>query len=108
MHIYQQIYEFAASAGAFEGYVNRRPLAALDMNALLNWANHLLTAYEHLDFGVRQKFQASCDQTLGRAIRSVMPLLGEGHEVVVKLKAMVAGALPASPDDFKKDKWFEE
>ena len=108
MHIYQQIYEFAASAGAFEGYVYQKPVSVLDMNALLNWVDNLLTAYNHLALGVRKEFQFSCDQTLGRAIRSVMPLLGEEHDVVVKLKSMVAGVLPESPDDFKKDKWFQK
>jgi hypothetical protein len=108
MHLYQQIYEFAASAGAFEGYVYQKPIADLDMKALLNWANNLVTAFNHLAIEVRREFQSSCDQTLGRAIRSVLPVLGPEHEVVVKLKSMVVGALPESPDDFKKDKWFEE
>ena len=36
MHLYLEIYEFAASAGAFEGYVYRRPKAEIDIKALSN------------------------------------------------------------------------
>ena len=45
MHIYQKIYEFAASAGAFEGYVYRRTKAEIDIKALSNWVDNLLDAY---------------------------------------------------------------
>ena len=108
MHQYRQIFEFAASAGAFEGYVYRRPIDAIDLQALSNWVNNLQQAYEHLPDDVREHVQPSCDQTLGRAIQSLEPLLGAESEVVIKLQTMVVGALPAAPDDFKKQKWFQQ
>ena len=108
MHIYQQIYEFAASAGAFEGYVYRKKQPDIDLSALSNWADNLLNAYHHLPADVVDEFQSSCNQTLGRAIKSLIPVIGEGHEVIGTLKKMVKGKLPETPDDFKKQKWFQE
>lgn len=108
MHIYQKIYEFAASAGAFEGYVYRRPKAEIDFKALSNWVDNLSDAYNHLTSDVRSKFQSSCDQTLGRALKSLVLELGQEHEIVGRLKKMIEGEVPESADDFQKDKWFQE
>ena len=41
-------------------------------------------------------------------VKSVSAVLGEKHVLVGKLKAMVKGPLPSSPDDFQKRKWFEK
>ncbi|MBU2497683.1 MAG: hypothetical protein KKE57_02170 [Proteobacteria bacterium] len=106
MHTYTMIYEFAASAGALEGYVYSRK--EIDMKALSVWVDNLLAAYRHIPAEIRREFQSSCDQTLGRAIRSLIPLLGEGDEIISKLKLMVVAPLPGSPDDFEKKKWFQE
>jgi hypothetical protein len=106
LHIYTNVYEFAASAGAFEGYIYHRK--ELDMTALPVWVNNLMAAYEHLPPGVLAEIQPSLDRTIGRAIQSLAPLLDEDNEVVRKLKKMVAGPLPRSADDFQKKKWFEE
>ena len=108
MHLYQKIYEFAASAGAFEGYVYRRPKAEIDIKALLNWVDNLLDAYSHLTPDVRDEFQSACDRTLGRALKSLVLELGQDHEVIGKLKKMIEGELPDSADDFQKDKWFQK
>ena len=107
MHIYRQIYEFAASAGAFEGYVYHKRFDDIDMDALTNWVDNLMGAYEHLPSDIRSEFQSSCDRTLGRAVRSVALFLGDDHDIVDTLKSMVIGNLPESPDDFQKTKWFE-
>lgn len=106
MHIFAQIYEFAASAGALEGYVYHRQ--EIDANALPTWVDNLLAAYRFLSPEVRDAFQSSCDRTLGRAIRSLIPILGEEHEIIGKLKSMVVGDMPGSADDFQKTKWFQE
>jgi len=106
MHIYAMIYEFAASAGALEGYVYARE--EVDVKALPVWVDNLVKAYRFLPDAARDEFQASCDQTVGRAIRSLLLHLGEGHEIVSKLRSMVVGPLPGSPDDFEKKKWFQE
>jgi hypothetical protein len=98
MGIYQKVYEFAASAGAFEGYVY--PKEKVDLRSLPRWVDHLMAQYQDLPAEVRQEFQALCDGTLGRAIQSLRPSLGEDHEVIKKLKRLVSGKLPASPDDF--------
>jgi len=107
MHIYKEIYEFAASAGAFEGYVYRKKKSEIDMDALENWTENLLGAHGHLTPEVRGEFQSACDQTIGRAVRSLMPVLGEEHRIIQKLKSMIAGGLPGSADDFQKQKWFD-
>lgn len=102
--MYKQIYEFAASAGALEGYVYGKE--TLSAAVVAKWCNNLLTAYNRISPEVRQQFQASCDQTLGRAIRSLLPILGEDNETIRKLKSMITGQLPSSADDFQKDKGF--
>jgi len=107
MHIYLKIYEFAASAGAFEGYVYHKTKTAIDVAVLSKWSDNLLDAYHQLPADAVAAFQASCNQTLGRAIKSLIPLFGEEHEVVDKLKNIVKGELPATPDDFRKQKWFQ-
>ena len=108
MHIYQKIYEFAASAGAFEGYVYHRSETEMDTTALLNWVDNLLAAYYHLPLEVIDEFQSPCNQTLGRALKSLVPIYGDGHVIIAKLKEIVKGELPESPDDFQKEKWFQE
>ena len=108
MHEYLQIYEFAASAGAFEGYVYRRSKSEMDTEALANWVDNLFDAHHHLPADVIDQCQSACDQTLGRAIKSLMAEFGEAHPVVGKLRKMVRGDLPDSPDDFNKTKWFQE
>ena len=98
MGAYQKVYEFAASAGALEGYVY--PKERVDPRSLLRWVDHLVAQYEGLPAEVRQEFQALCDGTLGRAIQSLRPSLGEDDEVIQKLKKMVMGKLPLSYNDF--------
>ena len=108
MHLYQKIYEFAASAGALEGYVYRRKRTAIDEAALSNWADNLLGAYHDLPADAVAEFQSSCNQTLGRAIRSLLAEFGEEHPAVQKLKKIVKSELPETPDDFQKQKWFQD
>ena len=107
MHIYQQIYEFAASAGAFEGYVYSRSKSDMDTKALTNWVDNLVEAYHHLPTEVIGECQSACDQTLGRAIKSLMAEFGEDYEIISKLQTLVKGKLPKDPDDFQKEKWFQ-
>ena len=108
MHLYQKIYEFAASAGAFEGYIYRRSKAEIDTEALYSWADNLIDAYENLTFEVRNECQSSIDHTLGRAIKSLGLLYDDRHALISKLKKIVKGELPESPDDFQKEKWFQD
>jgi hypothetical protein len=102
--MYKQIYEFAASAGALEGYVYGKE--TLGETVLAKWCDNLVTAYNRIPPEAREQFQPSCDQTLGRAIRSLLPLLGEDNQTIGKLRSMIAGRLPSSADDFQKDKGF--
>lgn len=97
MGIYRELYDFAAKAGALEGYVY--PKEKVDPSYLPLWVGHLVEQYRQLPLEVREDFQSLCDGTLGRAIRSLIPLVGEDHEVIKKLKTMVE-KLPSSPNDF--------
>jgi hypothetical protein len=108
MHIYQQLYEFAASAGAFEGYVYRRSKTEIDTDVLSSWVGNLVDAYKNLSSEVRDECQSSIDQTLGRAIKSLASLFDDRHALVNKLQKIVKGELPGSPDDFQKQKWFQD
>ena len=100
MGLYKELYDFAASAGSFEGYVYRRE--GVDPSYLPKWSNNLLNQYTALPEDVRAEIQYMIDGTLGRAALSLIPRLGEDHEVVIRLKQMVKGKMPASPDDFDK------
>jgi hypothetical protein len=102
MHLYMQLYEFAASAGALEGFVYRRP--DVEAGAIEKWVENLGEAYQLLPAEVLKEIQPSLDGTLGRAVNSVRNVLGEEHALVQKLKSMVKGPLPASPDDFQRKK----
>ena len=99
MGIYQEIYDFAARAGALEGYVY--PKKEVDLSYLPKWVDHIVDQYRGLPPDVRDDFQRLCDGTLGRAIQSLLPSLGEGHEVIKKLKSILSGRLPSSLDDFQ-------
>ncbi|MBW2064122.1 MAG: hypothetical protein JRJ03_04220 [Deltaproteobacteria bacterium] len=106
MHLYRKIYEFGASAGAFEGYVYGK--SNLPLDTIKNWVYNLVAAYQNLPGEVVKEIQPGLDMTIGRAIRSLTSQSQDGHEVLEKLRSLVAGELPVSPDDFNKKKWFEE
>jgi hypothetical protein len=80
----------------------------IDMQALSNWVDNLLSAYENLPAAILDEIQTACNQTLGRAINSLIPVLSDKHELMGKLKKIVKGNLPDSADDFQKAKWFRE
>ncbi|MGE5842632.1 MAG: hypothetical protein ACM335_10160 [Deltaproteobacteria bacterium] len=106
MTLYLQLYEFAASVGALEGFVYRRP--DVEAGTIEKWVENLEKAYSLLPSEVLKEVQPALDGTLGRAVKSVAKVLGEDHLLVKKLKSMVKGALPLSPDDFQKRKWFQK
>jgi hypothetical protein len=106
MHLYTQLYEFAASVGALEGFVYKRP--DVEAATIQKWVENLEKAYSLIPGEVLKEIQPPLDGTLGRAVKSVGKALGEKHVLVEKLKAMVKGPLPSSPDDFQKRKWFEK
>jgi len=98
MGLYRKIYDFAAKAGSLEGYVYRRDKD--NMESLILWVDHIVTDYNALPPDAKQEFQDLCDGTIGRAIQSLLPHLGEDHDIIKKLKDIVTGRMPASPDDF--------
>ncbi len=91
------VYEFAAKAGSLEGYVYPKDM---DLKYLPPWTENLVNLYLSLPPDVKDEIQAGCDETLGRVIQSLLPLLGEEHDVIRKLRSLVKGKLPSSPDDF--------
>ena len=92
------LYEFAARAGALEGYVYGKEKLAPD--SLKNWVNSVVEQHHALPPEVRAEVQDLCDGTIGRAIRSLTLLLEEDHSLIEQLKTLVKGDLPSSPDDF--------
>jgi arsenate reductase-like glutaredoxin family protein len=100
MGVYSDIYEFAARAGAFEGYVYQRK--GLTPDSLERWVDHLAEGYKAVIPEARSEFQNLCDGTIGRAIQSLILEIGEHHEVIKKLKSLMEGKLPSSPDDFSR------
>jgi hypothetical protein len=106
MNRFFQLYEFAASVGALEGFVYRR--SDWQAETISKWVENLGEAYPLLPDEVLREIQPSLDGTLGRAVKSVGSVLGEEHVLVQKLKSMVKGPMPSSPDDFQKKKWFQK
>jgi hypothetical protein len=102
LELYKEIYEFASSAGALEGYVY--PTTERDMGQLDNWIGNLIQQYEELPEEVRASLQVSLDRTIGRAVRSLEPVLGEGHWHIAALRSILKGELPASHRDFDLEK----
>lgn len=100
MKNYKDIYEFAASAGAFEGYVYHGEKQ--DASYLPRWVDHLVERYHKLHPEVQEEIQHQCDGTVGRAIRSLTPVLGENNDVIQKLRRLVKGDLPSSAEDFSR------
>ena len=99
MRLYRELYDFAAGAGAFEGYVYPKEL---DLSNLPRWAGNLVKQFEALPPEIRTEIQPLSDATLGRAVQSLIPVLGEDHEVVKQLKGLIRGKLPSSSDDFQR------
>ncbi len=111
MHIHNKIYQFAASAGALEGYVyGKKKPSDLDLAALSDWIGNLTAAYQHLPEDVRERIQPDLDRTLGRSLHSMEAVLGKNSDLVCRLAKMIRNweQLPSSPDDFSKRKWFDE
>jgi len=50
--------------------------------------DHVIQGYQALPEGARKEFQDLCNGTIGRAVQSLIPLLGENHEVIKKLKTL--------------------
>jgi hypothetical protein len=75
--------------------------------ALANWVENLVEAYQYLPADVIGECQSACDQTLGRAIKSLIAEFGEDYELISKLQHLVKGKLPKDPDDFQKEKWLQ-
>jgi hypothetical protein len=98
MGIHRDVYEFAARAGAFEGYVYQR--SGLDPASLTEWVDHLARGYASLPPDACLDFQPLLDGTLGRAIQSLLRVIGKDHEIIKKLRGLTTGELPSSPDDF--------
>ncbi len=100
MGVNREVYEFAAGAGAFEGYVYGKD--KMEPDSLNNWINRLVKQYNALPSEVRDELQDLCDGTVGRAVRSIMPFLGEDHDLIIQIKSIIKGELPSSPDDFSR------
>ena len=66
MSIYKALYDFAAKAGALEGYVY--PKEKVEPSYLPLWVDHIVEGYQALPLEAREEFQDLCNQTVGRAI----------------------------------------
>ncbi len=102
MDLYREIYEFASSAGALEGYVY--PGKDRDLRYLDDWIGNLVKQYRALPRDARDRFQDALDRTAGRTILSLEPVLGKDHAHVRALRSLVKGGIPDSPHDFDKEK----
>ena len=100
--LYANIYDFAASAGALEGYAYERE--GLDPAYLDDWVNNLVKQYQEIPEEVKAAFQKALDRTIGRAIHSLALALGTNHPHIKALQFLIAGNMPGSYDDFSLEK----
>jgi hypothetical protein len=100
MELAREVYEFGAHAGSLEGYVYQ--WVNMDPGYLPRWTENLMKEYRSLPDIVLAELQPGLDGTLGRAVRTITPHMGESHAVIENLKSMIKGKLPASPDDFTR------
>jgi hypothetical protein len=61
-----------------------------------------MQGYLKLPAEVKSEFQDLCNGTIGRAIQSLLPVLGEDHDVIRKLRSIVTEDAASSPDDFRR------
>lgn len=107
MHHYAQIYEFAASAGSLEVYVlTKKSKDELNLKALDPWVESLVVAYQLLPREILDEIQIFCDQTFGRTIKALIPLVGEDHVLIHNLRLMIAGGLIEPPDHLNVNRWL--
>ena len=106
MELYKDVYEFASSAGALEGYVYLRQKS--DISDLDNWIKNLVKQYQNIPDDVLESFQTSLDRTIGRAVQSLIQIFGKDHDYVRALESLVKGEMPISPNDFQKEKEVKE
>lgn len=99
---YKELFDFAAGAGAFEGYVYHKEVA--NPKYLPKWTENLAGQYRALPDDIREEIQPLIDGTLGRALLSILPYLDEDNEIIRSLRSMIKGELPTSPEDFIKPK----
>lgn len=76
------------------------PKEKVNIRYLPRWSDNVVKQYQDLPPEAREEIQSQCNETLGGAIQSMVPILGEDHEVIKKLKGLVKGKLPSSSDDF--------
>lgn len=98
----RDLYEFASSAGALEGYVF--PGETRDLSYLDDWVSNLARQYDALPAGIRGRVQDGVNRTVGRAVLSLGPVLGKDHPHLRALRSMVKGPLPDSSRDFELEK----
>ena len=109
MHLYTQIYEFASSAGAFEGYVYHKKNAdEVDLKALDIWVENLLEAYSLIPKEVLEKFQDNLDLTLNRATTSLEAILEKDNTIMKTNNPIINKKTSSDLDNFQKEKWFEQ
>jgi len=99
MDMYRDIYDFAAKVGSLEGYVYPKEL---DVSYLPVWVDHVVERYKALPEEAKKQFQDLLDGTVGRAVQSLIPMIGKDDATIKKLMGIMKGDLPASYDDFKK------
>jgi len=95
----RDVYDFAAKVGSLEGYVFPKEM---ETSYLPAWIGHVVQGYKMLPEEVRQEIQDLCNTTVGRTIQSLIPVLGENHELVKQLKSIFTGELPLSPYEFDR------
>ncbi len=105
MSLEKDIFEFASSAGALEGYVY--PKEEMDEGALKNWVNNLVKQYNALPAEARASFQAELDRSIGRAVHALTPRLGDDHDHIKALKSLIVGEMPASYNDFATERGYK-
>ncbi len=95
----RDVYDFASKAGSLEGYVFPKEM---EISYLPAWIGHIVQSYNMLPDEIKNECQDLCNATIGRTIQSLIPVLGEEHELIKQLKSVITCELPLSPEDFDR------
>lgn len=101
-NLIREVYDFASSAGAFEGYLYQNQKVSAE--ELTDWIHNLTEQYGRLPGEAIRQIQPALNRTLGRAVHSLAAHFGGNHPHSVAINQLIQGPIPDSYKDFEDEK----
>ena len=81
---YEELFKFAAKAGALEGYLYERER----VEPLDNWVNNIVSMYSSLPFGMKEDIKSEFTVVLHRTLKHGQSVLDK--EITAKLDNLIS------------------